>query len=30
MASMADPFGHGIDLLEFHGRGYDEILQPQP
>jgi catechol 2,3-dioxygenase-like lactoylglutathione lyase family enzyme len=30
MASMADPFGHGIDLLEFKGRGYDEILQPQP
>jgi catechol 2,3-dioxygenase-like lactoylglutathione lyase family enzyme len=29
MASMADPFGHGIDLLEFKGRGYDEILQPQ-
>jgi catechol 2,3-dioxygenase-like lactoylglutathione lyase family enzyme len=28
MASMADPFGHGIDLLEFKGRGYDEILQP--
>lgn len=30
MASMADPFGHGIDLLEFKGRGYDEIVQPQP
>jgi predicted enzyme related to lactoylglutathione lyase len=30
MASMADPFGHGIDLLQFTGRGYDEILQPQP
>ena len=29
MASMADPFGHGIDLLEFSGRGYDEILLPQ-
>lgn len=29
MASLADPFGHGIDLLEFKGRGYDEILQPQ-
>jgi catechol 2,3-dioxygenase-like lactoylglutathione lyase family enzyme len=28
MASLADPFGHGIDLLEFKGRGYDEILQP--
>jgi len=30
MASMADPFGHGIDLLEFKGRGYDEILDSQP
>jgi catechol 2,3-dioxygenase-like lactoylglutathione lyase family enzyme len=28
MANMADPFGHGIDLLEFKGRGYDELLQP--
>ncbi|TFZ08642.1 VOC family protein [Ramlibacter humi] len=28
MASLADPFGHGIDLLQFKGRGYDEILQP--
>lgn len=26
MASLADPFGHGIDLLQFQGRGYDEIL----
>jgi predicted enzyme related to lactoylglutathione lyase len=26
MASLADPFGHGIDVLEFRGRGYDEIL----
>jgi predicted enzyme related to lactoylglutathione lyase len=30
MASLADPFGHGIDLLEFHGRGYDELLSPPP
>ena len=30
MASLADPFGHGIDLLEFQGRGYDEILNPRP
>lgn len=30
MASMADPFGHGLDLLGFKGRGYDEILQPRP
>lgn len=28
MANMADPFGHGLDLLEFKGRGYDEMLQP--
>lgn len=28
MGSLADPFGHGIDLLEFRGRGYDEILSP--
>jgi predicted enzyme related to lactoylglutathione lyase len=25
-ARMADPFGHGFCLLEFHGRGYDELL----
>jgi predicted enzyme related to lactoylglutathione lyase len=30
MASMADPWGHGLDLLEFKGRGYDEILDPRP
>jgi len=29
MASMADPFGHGFDLLEFKGRGYDELLSPR-
>ena len=29
MANMADPFGHGFDLLEFRGRGYDELLLPQ-
>ena len=22
---LADPFGHGICLIEFLGRGYDEI-----
>jgi catechol 2,3-dioxygenase-like lactoylglutathione lyase family enzyme len=27
MANMADPFGHGFDLLEFQGRGYDEMLE---
>jgi catechol 2,3-dioxygenase-like lactoylglutathione lyase family enzyme len=28
MANLADPFGHGLDLVEFKGRGYDEIAQP--
>lgn len=28
MANLADPFGHGLDLLQFEGRGYDEILRP--
>jgi hypothetical protein len=26
MANLSDPFGHGLDLLEFSGRGYDELL----
>jgi predicted enzyme related to lactoylglutathione lyase len=26
MANMADPWGHGFDLLEFRGRGYDAML----
>jgi len=26
MANLADPFGHGFCLLEFQGRGYDELL----
>jgi predicted enzyme related to lactoylglutathione lyase len=25
---LADPFGHGICLVQFHGRGYDEIAAP--
>jgi catechol 2,3-dioxygenase-like lactoylglutathione lyase family enzyme len=25
IAGLADPFGHGIDLLQFTGRGYDDI-----
>lgn len=25
IAQIADPFGHGICLLQFKGRGYDEI-----
>lgn len=28
IAGLADPFGHGIDLLQFRGRGYDELLSP--
>ena len=27
IALMADPFGNGFCLLQFTGRGYDEILQ---
>jgi catechol 2,3-dioxygenase-like lactoylglutathione lyase family enzyme len=26
MANLADPFGHGLCLLQFEGRGYDEIV----
>jgi len=26
MANMGDPFGHGFCLLQFQGRGYDELL----
>ncbi len=25
-AILADPFGHGVCLLELRGRGYDEVL----
>jgi predicted enzyme related to lactoylglutathione lyase len=25
IATLADPFGHGFCLLQFRGRGYDEI-----
>lgn len=25
IAQLADPFGHGVCLLQFRGRGYDEI-----
>jgi lactoylglutathione lyase len=25
MALLADPFGHGLCLLQFQGRGYDEL-----
>jgi predicted enzyme related to lactoylglutathione lyase len=27
IAVMADPFGHGFCLIEFRGRGYDEIAE---
>ena len=26
MANLCDPFGHGLCLLQFAGRGYDELL----
>ena len=26
LALLADPFGNGFCLLEFRGRGYDEIV----
>lgn len=29
MAVLADPFGHGFCLLQFEGRGYDEIATGQ-
>ncbi len=28
IALLADPFGHGFCLLEFKGRGYDEVAGP--
>lgn len=28
IAVLADPFGNGFCLLEFRGRGYDEMLAP--
>jgi predicted enzyme related to lactoylglutathione lyase len=28
VAVMADPFGHGFCLVQFFGRGYDEIAPP--
>lgn len=27
LAQLADPFGHGICLVQFLGRGYDEIAE---
>ena len=28
IVELGDPFGHGICLIEFLGRGYDEIAEP--
>lgn len=28
IAHLADPFGHGVCLVQFLGRGYDEIADP--
>ncbi|MGH7041538.1 MAG: VOC family protein [Acetobacteraceae bacterium] len=28
IVTLADPFGHGLCLIEFLGRGYDEIATP--
>jgi hypothetical protein len=28
IALLADPFGHGLCLIEFLNRGYDEIADP--
>jgi predicted enzyme related to lactoylglutathione lyase len=28
LALLADPFGHGLCLLQFEGRGYDEVADP--
>jgi predicted enzyme related to lactoylglutathione lyase len=30
IAHMADPFGHGFCLIQFLGRGYDEIADREP
>ena len=29
LAVLSDPFGHGFCLLQFLGRGYDEIADPR-
>ncbi|HEY9104281.1 VOC family protein [Chitinimonas sp.] len=28
IAHLADPFGHGLCLIQFLGRGYDEVADP--
>ena len=30
ITGLVNPFGHGIDLLGFKGRGYDELLETSP
>ncbi|MCY1293287.1 Glyoxalase-like domain protein [compost metagenome] len=30
LAVYADPFGHGFCLLQFHGRGYDAVIEETP
>lgn len=30
LALLADPFGHGFCLIEFRGRGYDELVTEGP
>jgi lactoylglutathione lyase len=30
IAMLADPFGHGFCLIQFLGRGYDEIAREAP
>jgi len=30
IAALADPFGHGLCLLTFLGRGYDELADASP
>ena len=30
IAMLADPFGHGLCLIQFLNRGYDEIVEPTP
>ena len=30
LALLADPFGNGFCLVEFLGRGYDEVASPPP
>jgi predicted enzyme related to lactoylglutathione lyase len=29
IAVLADPFGHGLCLIQFLGRGYDEVAEPE-